>query len=329
MSRRATTIGWLLAGVIAAAVGLFVESDRTLTLAIQIYVLGALALSWNILGGYAGQVSLGHAAFFGLGALVARELWLDGLALPVAVLVAVAVSGLAAAVVGVPMLRFRGIYFSVGTLALGVAVWITAGNLWPGISSLPAADLRAYEFTGRYFFALGSAAATVVVSMWLVRSKIGLGMMAVREDEEAAAATGVDALAHKLAAFVLSAVLAALAGAAFGFFSASYYPQFPFGVVWTFEAITVVFVGGVGTIVGPLIGSAFFVAGRDMLSSTFPELQVVVFGVLFIAVVLALPGGFVEGGRMLADLTRRARRRGTQDLEAGRDPEQREGKDRV
>lgn len=309
MSRWLPSTAWLVVLAVLVAFGFIAEDEKILTLAIQTFIFGALASSWNILGGFAGQVSLGHAAFFGLGALVTRELWLGGRPLPVAVLIALTATAVAAAVIGVPMLRFRGIYFSVGTLALGVGVWLTAGNVWTGISSLPAASLREYTFDGPYFAALGVVTVAVVVSTWLKRSKLGLGMMAVREDEEAAAATGVNALAVKLTAFVISGVMAALAGAAFGYFSVSYYPQFPFSVVWTFEAITIVFVGGVGTIIGPLIGSIFFITGRDLLSSTFPELQVVTFGVLFILVVLLLPGGFVEGGQKIMETASRSRRR--------------------
>jgi len=305
MSSRLVPVAWALLTGVAIVFGLGVESEKILTLAIQTYIFAALATSWNILGGFAGQVSLGHSLFFGMGALITRELWLGDWALPLAVLVALLVTAAVAAVVGVPMLRFRGIYFAVGTLALGVGVWLTAGNIWPGISSLPAEALRSYEFDGPYFAALGVVVVTVIVSVWLKRSKVGLGMMAVREDEEAAGATGVNVFAHKMVAFVISAVLAALAGAVFGYFSVSYYPQFPFSVVWTFEAITIVFVGGVGTVIGPLVGSLFFIAGRDLLSSTFPELQVVVFGVLFILVVLLLPGGFVEGGQRLIRLVSR------------------------
>jgi branched-chain amino acid transport system permease protein len=320
---------WLLILVATIAFGMFSNNERFLTLAIQTYVLAALASSWNILGGFAGQVSLGHAAFFGLGALITRELWLGGRSLPIAVVVALIVTAVAAAVIGVPMLRFRGIYFSVGTLALAVGVFLTAGNLWPGISSLPAEALRAYEFHGRYFSALGVVVVTVLFAAWLKRSKIGLGMMTVREDEEAASATGVNAFIYKMAAFVISAVLAALAGSVFGFFSASYYPQFPFSAVWTFDAITVVFVGGVGTIVGPLIGAVFFVTGRDLLRSTFPELQVIVFGVLFILVVLLLPGGFVEGGQRIYEAVSRQRRDSAAPTEAESEGEKQEEKERM
>lgn len=299
MPRAAMIATTLVVLALVIAIGLVSSNQHVLTLIIQTMMLGALASSWNILGGFAGQISLGHAAFFGLGALVTRELWLDGIPLPLAVLAAIATTTVAAAVVGVPMLRFRDIYFAIGTLALGVAVFITAGNLWPGISSMSAEALRNYDFTGPYFMTLGVLVATVAASLWLKHSKVGLGMMAVRDDEEAASATGVNAFAHKMIAFVLSSALAALAGAAFAYFSVSYFPNFAFSVIWTFEAILVVFIGGVGTIVGPLLGSVFFIIGRDALPAEINEFQVVVFGVLFMVVVLLIPGGLTEAGQRL------------------------------
>ena len=299
MRRSTSLIAALVVLGLLAGIGLFSDSQHILTLTVQTMVLAALASSWNILGGFAGQISLGHAAFFGLGALITRELWLGGTALLLAMSAAVAITAVVATVVGIPMLRFRDIYFAIGTLALGVAVFITAGNLWPGISSLPADDLRNYEFTGPYFVALGVLVATVVVSLWLKQSKVGLGMMTVRDDEEAAKATGVNAFAHKMIAFVISASLAALAGSAFAYFSVSYFPNFAFSVIWTFEAILVVFIGGIGTIVGPLLGSIFFIVGRDVMPTDVDEFQVVFFGLLFIVVVLLMPGGLTEAAERL------------------------------
>lgn len=283
----------------AVALGFLTDSQRILTVSIQVFMLAALASSWNVLGGFAGQISLGHAVFFGLGALITREMWLGGSHLAVAMAVAVGVTAAASAIIGVPLLRFRDIYFSIGTLAVGVAVYLTIGNIRPGISSLPVDALREYTFTRPYYLTLAVLVVTVLVSMWLKRSKIGLGMMAVRDDEEAAGATGVGPLRHKLTAFVISAALAALVGGSFAYFSVSYYPNFPFSVVWTFEAITVVFIGGLATIVGPVVGSAFFVILRNVLPSGIEEFQVVLFGMLFILVVLLLPGGLVEGGQKL------------------------------
>ncbi len=298
--RRPVAIGVSLLFLLAAiALGFLTESQRVLTVSIQVFMLAALASSWNVLGGFAGQISLGHAVFFGLGALITREMWLGGTNLAIAMIVAVVVTSAASAILGVPLLRFRDIYFSIGTLAVGVAVFLTIGNIRPGISSLPVDALREYTFTGPYYLTLGVLLITVVVSMWLKRSKLGLGMMAVRDDEEAAGATGVGPLSHKLSAFVISAALAALAGGTFAYFSVSYYPNYPFSVVWTFEAITVVFIGGLGTIIGPIVGSAFFVVLRNVLPSNIEEFQVVLFGVLFILVVLLLPGGLVEGGQKL------------------------------
>jgi branched-chain amino acid transport system permease protein len=295
---------WALLLVAAVAVGFVTDNQRILTIAIQTFMLAALASSWNILGGFAGQISLGHAAFFGVGALVTREMWFGGRPLAVSLVVGVAVTALAAGVVGVPMLRFRDIYFSVGTLAMGVAVFVTIGNIRPGISSLPVDALRDYQFTGPYFLALVVLVVTVGVSMQLARSKLGLGMMAVRDDEQAAGAIGVSALGHKMVAFVISAALAGLAGGSFAYFSVSYYPNFPFHVAWTFEAILAVFIGGIGTVAGPVVGAVFFVVGRDTLPTDIGEFQVVVFGLLFIVVVLLLPGGMVEGvQRMLGRLS--------------------------
>lgn len=305
MRNPAIFVSALLFLVLAVVLGLVTDSQRILTVSIQVFMLAALALSWNILGGFAGQISLGHAAFFGLGALITREMWLGGTSLPLAIAVAVAITAGASAIVGVPLLRFRDIYFSIGTLAVGVAVFLTIGNIRPGISSLPVDALREYTFTGPYYLTLAVLVVTVVVSVWLKQSKMGLGMMAIREDEEAAGAAGVGALRHKLIAFVISAALAALAGASFAYFSVSYYPNFPFSVVWTFEAITVVFIGGLGTILGPVVGSAFFVILRNTLPSNIEEFQVVVFGVLFILVVLLLPGGLVEGGQKLLGMASR------------------------
>jgi branched-chain amino acid transport system permease protein len=109
-----------------------------------------------------------------------------------------------------------------------------------------------------------------------------------------------------LGAFVISAALAALAGSAFAYFSVSHYPNFAFSVTWTFEAILMVFIGGIGTVVGPLFGSIFFIVGRDLMPTDVGEFQVVFFGLLFIVVVLLLPGGLTEAAERL--VTRPPRR---------------------
>jgi hypothetical protein len=140
---------------------------------------GSPGLSWNILR-FTGLISLGHAAFFGLGAIVTRELWLAGAPLPLAVIAAMMATALFALVIGVPMLRFRGVFFSIGTLALAVAISLTIANAFPGVTSMPVEALRAYSFTGPYFLALIAAVSAVGVSMLWWRSVVGMGMMAVQ-----------------------------------------------------------------------------------------------------------------------------------------------------
>ncbi len=286
-------IGIALAFLPASPVG----SNDILTLLITLFIIAALASSWNILAGFVGRINLGHASFFGIGALVTRELWLGADWHPaLAFIVGGATAALAALIVGAPALRLKGIYFSVGTLALAEAMRLTVGTILPRVSRLPGPELRSYELAPRYLIALGVLALIVAFVYWLRQSKLGLGMMAVREDEEAAKSVGVNIFFHSLIAFILSAFFAGLAGGAFAFYHVGYYPNFPFGPEWTFEALLVTFVGGIGTLVGPLVGAVFFVMISDLLSSN-PDLlnvHLIVFGALFIAVVLALPGGIIE-----------------------------------
>jgi branched-chain amino acid transport system permease protein len=128
----------------------------------------------------------------------------------------------------------------------------------------------------------------------LVRSRIGLGMQAVREDEAAAEASGVGAFRHKLLALAISTALVGLAGGAFAYYHVSYYPQHAFSPVWTFDAVLIAFVGGVGTIHGPVLGALFYVILKEVLAVQLVELHLLIFGGLFILVVLVLPGGLVE-----------------------------------
>ncbi len=277
------------------------EDDRILTLAVLTFVIAGLASSWNIVGGFAGQISLGHAAFFGIGSLVTRQLWLSGLPLVVGILAALVATATAALLIGYPALRLRGIYFSIGTLAMAVAIRITADNLFPGISALPVVALRDYNLVPRYYLSFAALVLTVIVSIYLTYSRLGLGMMAVREDEEAARAIGVNVFRYKLAAFMISACLAGLIGSSFAFFHVSYYPSLPFVAEWTFDAIIVTFIGGIGTVAGPLIGAVFFVLVRDVLATNFAHIHLIVFGVLFVLVVLLLPGGIMEAWEKLLE----------------------------
>lgn len=280
--------------VVLALVPLVTSRQDVINLLFLVFLAVTLSQSWNVLGGFAGQVNLGHAAFFGIGALVTRTLWLGGTAYPLALACGGGTALAFAMIIGVPTFRLRGTYFAIGTLGLAEVLRITTANGLPSVSSMPIDYVASYDLTARYELALVLAAACVLVAGWLLRSRVGLGMLAVREDEQAAQATGVGALRHKLVALAVSALFAGLAGGTFAFYHVSYYPELPFTATWTFDAVLPVYVGGIGTLWGPVVGAALYVLIREQLAITLVQAHQIIFGLLFVLVVLAFPGGLVD-----------------------------------
>jgi branched-chain amino acid transport system permease protein len=301
---------WLVAGpalvALLAAVPLVVRRDDVLNFLFLVLLSVTLAQSWNIIAGYAGQVNLGHAAFFGLGALTTRTLWIAGTPVLAGMAAGAAVAVLFALLIGAAAFRLRGAYFAIGTLALGEILRLTVGNVLSEISTLPATTIAGYRLADRYYLALGLAAVAVLAVAALGASRLGLGMQAIREDEDAAEASGVGSLRLKLLALVLSTALAGLAGGLFAYYHISYYPAHPFSPHWTFDALLITFIGGVGTIHGPVLGAVFYVFLREYLAIHWVDFHLLIFGALFIAIVLLLPGGLVEAAARLRALARRA-----------------------
>ena len=301
---RSLFAGILFIAVFASLPLMTTRSDL-LNLGVQIFLAIVLAQSWNLLGGYAGQINLGHAAFFGLGALVTRTLWVGGIPLVLALFPGAFVAMLFGLIIGVPAFRLRGAYFAIGTLGLAEILRITIGNLMPQISTIPATELASYNILPRYYLTLGMAILCVGLVALLVPSRVGLGIRAVREDEAAAEATGVSALRHKLLALALSTAFSGLAGGAFAYYHVSYYPQHTFSPAWTFDAVLMAYIGGVGTVHGPVLGALFYVILRELLAVKLVEFHLIIFGILFMFVVLFLPGGLVEAwGRIRRTIAR-------------------------
>lgn len=271
----------------------------------------ALAQSWNILGGFGGQVNLGHAAFFGLGAMTVRLLWARGTSLEAALAAGTILAALTGLLIGAPALRLRGPYFAIATLAVAEILRITAANVLPDIAALPPRALAAYTLAPRYYLALGLAALTTAVAAWVARSRFGRGLVAVREDEDVAESIGVNAYGHTLPAFVLSAALAGAAGGVFAYYHVGFYPSFAFSPLWTFDPLLIVYLGGVGTVSGPIVGAVVYLTLREALALRLGDLHLLIFGVLFIAIVLALPGGIVQ---VLHDILGRARTAATAEV---------------
>jgi len=269
----------------------FVNRNDVINLFIMIFLVIALSSAYNILGGYAGQVNFGYSAFFGIGALVTNLLIKSELPFLGALLISGIAAVLLGFIIGVPCLRLRGPYFAIGTLALAEAVAITVMRLLPGTCYLPPTYMASYSLVSRYYLFLALAAIVVLIVYLISRSKVGLGMMCIRDDEDAAASIGVNIFRHKLMALCISNFLGGLAGGAFAFYHVAYYYDHPFSIEWTVTSMVSVVIGGMGTVTGPIIGSVVFVGLQYLFVHYVGETQALLFGILFIIVVLRWPGG--------------------------------------
>ena len=298
--------GWLaIAGVVAAGVVLTLVVQeryhhRVLTL---VFLWAAMGLAWNIISGYAGQISFGHQVFFGIGAYVTVLLVVKtGLTPWIGMGLAVAVAVLAAVLIGLPTFRLGGIYFGLATLAYPLIFRIVMD--WLGYQEVAIPMIRErpgwfMQFTEPRSFdllALGVLAATLVLSRLIETSRLGYRLRAVKENEQAAEAMGVDAFRAKMAAYVLSAVPAAVVGAVY--IHAILFivtPDAVFGLLVISQTLVVALVGGIGTLWGPLIGAAVMVPVSEVLDSTvgdrLPGIQGVVYGAALMLIMIGAPDG--------------------------------------
>ncbi len=277
-----------------ALMPMVIRGDYMLNVFFLLFLYIIIAQSSNIMVGYGGLLNVGQAAFFGTGALVTRLTWISGTPFYLAILLggfsAVVLSGF----IGLPSLRLRGHYFAIGTLALAIIARITIGNLFPGVSFIPNEYIVSYSLILRYYLALFLSVALILVVYLIFNSRLGLAILSTRDDEEAAQAIGVNIFKYKMTAFALSSFFVGLAGGLFAFFYISYYYYVPFGLLWSFEPILITFVGGAGTIAGPILGSILFVALKEAFAFTLGEISILIFGMVLILVILFLPGGLAS-----------------------------------
>ncbi len=278
---------------------LIIQSDYLINFFILLFLYISITQSWNILGGYTGQISIGQSAFFGIGALSTRLLWMSGAPIFLALLAGGVSAAVLAALIGLPSLRLRGVYFAIGTLGLAIITGVIVHNVFPGVSFLPAKYLGSFTLKPRYYVALLLMLVTIGTAYLLVNSRLGLGMIAVKEDEAAAAATGINTFKCKVLALAVSTFLAGLAGGVYAFYSAVYYYFVPFELIWSFEPVLIAIIGGAGTIIGPILGAIGYVTLKELFTVTIGRLSVPIFAILFIITVLALPGGLVEATERL------------------------------
>ena len=299
------------AAVVAA--GFLVTNTYHLQVLIFIGINTLLALGLNMLMGYAGQISLGHAAFYGLGAYTSAALtvhfgWSPWLALPAALGLSAAVAW----VVGLPTLRLSGYYLGMGTLGFGMIVFIVFRE-WSsltggasglvGIPPLSIGPVVFYEPRGYFYLVWAVVLASLVLCRRLIRSRVGRALRAIHDSENAARAVGVDTHRFKLRIFVLSAVLAALAGFLYAHF-VSFISPGSFDFMVSVRLVTMVVIGGMASIWGALLGAALLTLLPEWLHA-FAEFEMIVYGAILVGVMIFLPQGLTRG---LLDAYERLRR---------------------
>jgi branched-chain amino acid transport system permease protein len=276
-----------------ASVPFFTTREYIYSLIILVCLYTILSHSWNLLGGFTGQISLGHSTFCGMGALVFRYVWLKGLPPYLALGVGALSSLVLACLIGFPSFKLKGHYFSIGTLALSMIALITIQNIFPGVSFVPQEYLKTYSLLPIYYMAVIAAAVTIGVIYALTRSKLGLALISVREDEDAAEAIGVNTFRHKVISMSLSTLIAGMGGGVFSYYVASYYYYVPFNLDYSFDPVLITFIGGPGTVIGPVIGSICFVLLKELFAISLGQMNVLIFGIVFILTILFLPEGLV------------------------------------
>jgi len=285
-----------------AALSLSVTNSYYQLVMTLVPVWAVFGLSWNLLSGYTGLISFGHAAFFGIGAYVTAlgQIYFD-LSPWVLIPIAAMFGGVAGLLIGFPTFRLQGHYFALAMLAYPLAILYVFE--WLGfqevtlpikrdnpIAYMQFADPRLYTL-----LALAMMLGTILLTRMIEKSRFGMALLAIKQNEAAAEAAGIDTLAWKLRAITLSG---AIAGAIGGFYAVVLLvvtPQSVFGMLVSAQALTVAMFGGVGTVWGPVIGSVILIPLAETLNaeagSRFPGIQGVIFGLAIISVILVAPEG--------------------------------------
>jgi len=274
---------------------LFIHNQYVIHLGIMTFLFITIAIGWNILGGYTGQISFGHASFFGVGAYTTAILWLR---LGMHPLLTIPLGGLLAAAFGIlwgyPLLRLRGYFFAIATIGVGEATRVLASfweSLTGGSSGLTLPVPKVFSKVPFYYEMLTIAFLVFVLSVWICHSKFGLGLFAIKDDIDASETLGVNTPLYKILALALSGFIVGIGG--------SFYAQYIFyvepGDVFSFEKsvnlILINIVGGVGTILGPVFGALIFLVLQEFVLVLFPSLHLLVYGLLLVLIIIYQPNG--------------------------------------
>jgi branched-chain amino acid transport system permease protein len=297
------TLRYLLLAAGVAAVGLRVDNPYYLQLLTIIGIHTLLALSLNLIMGYGGMISLGHAAFYGIGAYASGVLTVHCTLSPwLAMAAALILAGVIALVIGYPTLKLSGYYLGMGTLGFGMIVYIvfrewasvTGGS--SGLVGIPTLALGRFSFESpvRYFYLVW---AVVLIGFFLVQrlidSRLGWALRAIHDSEPAAGAVGIHTSWLKLKVFVFSAVLAALAGSLYAHLVTFISPE-SFGFMVSIKVVTMVVIGGMASVWGALFGAGLLTMLPEVLHA-FADYEMMVYGAVLMLVMIFLPQGLTRG----------------------------------
>jgi len=310
MTSTLKPVPWALhAGVLAVAIAFpFVfPSSFMVNFGVMALFYAFIGQSWNISGGYAGQLSFGHVAFFGVGAYAASIVQLrfglsPWLGLPMAALAGALVGGVIA------VLSFRaglkGSYFALITLAFAEvlrivsnSIGITGGGLGMLIPlKVGSENFQFAERSGFYFLILVMAAGSVALAEWLQRSRFGAQLAAIRENEDSARALGINVFAEKVKVMLLSGAIGGMGGCFFAQYFLYIDPLIAFGADKSIEMLLVSMIGGAGTVYGPLVGAVLLALVSDVTRSLtqIQGLSLVLYGALLVVIIAYLPNGLID-----------------------------------
>jgi len=307
--RGAVLLTLLFAALLAAP---WIVNDYLLTVLIIILYFAYAGQAWNIMMGFAGQLSLGHAIYLGLGGYVAAMLFtLYGVAPWLGLLAAIPVAAACGAVIGFLAFRFRvaGVYFAILTIAFAEFARIGFDN-WNFVNASSGLFLPVRQYahddlwrlrgdpTMFYYVILCATAVVFLLCHFLLKSRIGYFWLAIREDEEAARAAGIDTFRYKMIAVMISAAVTSFAGVFYAFFYNNLFPEQVFSIVRSIEIILGPIIGGVGTLFGPILGAFVLTGLAEALNSAMtafgvdlPGAKQVFYGICLLIVIVALPEG--------------------------------------
>lgn len=306
---------------VLAALPLFGMPQDWLLYLFIFFVYLAMANMWNLLAGYSGLISLCQAGFVGMAGYTLIILSWIGVPFYVGMLLGAIVAAAFALLISVPVFRLRGVYFAIGTLVVPEALRIVF-LLWRPVGGTLAGGGAGYGLKGAshlsmlefYWFGLGAAAASMIVMRLILRSKLGLGLAAIRDNDGTAASSGIDVFRLKLSVFVIGALVTGIAGAVFYVYQAHIEPTGAFSIRWTMSLILAVAIGGMRTVEGPLVGTAIVVF-LNFLLARYTGISLLIQGAILVFVMLAAPQGLVgflrqmRGYRSLIDLATRVQSR--------------------